>query len=586
MRYGNIDCPDIIDTTCEVVYDSGELTATATSITISGLSGDLDKEYRLLCRFIGSGAVGDYKLTFNTDTAANYGHQEINGVNATAAAVRNTSIAYLGIGNTGTTAYQSFSDTVIYAKSGKVRTALSKYAYDITGTTVTGIVQRGYSWNNTVDNITQMVITPAANLIGIGSRIILLKKRELTSGTKTGEIDPQGTTYGHWQLIYDNTLTAAKTNLMLTSQMDSYTKLLIHADGADASTAFYDFSNSAHAITTVGTAQVDTAQSKFGGGSLLLDGNSDYLTVPDHADFAFGTGDFTIDGWVRTTTISDGGGGGMVYTKRANSAVVKNIIIRRLNAALTVHIDSTGSWDIADTKAIGTMAIDTWYHFAVVRSGNNFYTFFNGVQGSTWTSALSVSVDTNSLIIGADNGTNYWNGWLDEFRISKGIARWTANFTPPTRAYNELDGDRDCVYRLVTRVVGGYTGGNTGIGWGFNQDMTAGIYGAQWLASWDTVVNAQRTVNTLLNLNFAGYSTLGVLGFADSLIYAKSGFVRPVIQLMTEPISGTTVTGMSIPGMVWNNATDKIKNIFLSDYTVGRVSFGIGTHVSLWRLNL
>jgi hypothetical protein len=60
------------------------------------------------------------------------------------------------------------------------------------------------------------VITPAANLIGIGSRVVLLKKRELTTGTKTGEIDPIGTTYGHWQLIYDNTLTATATSLDIT----------------------------------------------------------------------------------------------------------------------------------------------------------------------------------------------------------------------------------------------------------------------------------------------------------------------------------------------------------------------------------
>ena len=74
---------------------------------------------------------------------------------------------------------------------------------------------------------------------------------------------------------------------------DSYTKLLIHCDGADASTTFTD--ESGKTITTVGNAQVDTAYKVFGTGSLLLDGTGDALTLDDSEDWNFGSGDFTVD---------------------------------------------------------------------------------------------------------------------------------------------------------------------------------------------------------------------------------------------------------------------------------------------------
>jgi len=581
MRYGNIDSPDIIDTTCEVVYDSGELSSTVASITITGLSGDLDKEYCLICRFVDSGGVGDYKLTFNTDVAANYGHQEMKGVNATASATRNTSTNYFGIGQTSTNAYYCFSDTVIYAKSGKIRTGLCKYSYDITGTTVTGIVERGYSWNNTVDNITQMVITPTANLIGIGSRIILLKKRELTSGTKTGEIDPQGTTYGHWQLIYDNTLTAAKTNMMLTNQMDSYTKLLIHADGADASTAFYDFSNSAHVITAVGTAQVDTAQSKFGGGSLLLDGNSDYLTVPDSSDWTFGTGDFTIDFWYRPNA-SD-------YTvpivaQFADADNYWRVLIfssNRLYFYGMIGGVSIGNYYTANPQ---TWTVGTWYHVAIVRNGSTCYMFKDGISLPVSEIAAWGNMSDVAGVLNIGNlSIDYLNGWLDEFRISKGIARWTANFTPPTRAYNELDGDRDCVYKLMTRGNSSSNTNNMGIK--LNGDFGTN-YGYQELYGSNATVGTLRGTsqnNGMLNAWNYG-ENISTLDFWELLLYAKSGFVRPSITSSVINISGTTVGSNQLIGQVWNNATDKINWLrFSSPMSSG---LGIGTHVELWRLNL
>src|SRR3990167_5787652 len=80
------------------------------------------------------------------------------------------------------------------------------------------------------------------------------------------------------------------------------TKLLLHMDGADASTTFTD--EVGHVFTPAGNAQIDTAQSKFGGASGLFDGTGDYITTPNSADFDPGTGSFTAEMWIRPAALT------------------------------------------------------------------------------------------------------------------------------------------------------------------------------------------------------------------------------------------------------------------------------------------
>ena len=94
-----------------------------------------------------------------------------------------------------------------------------------------------------------------------------------------------------------------------------------------------------------------------------------------------------------------------------------------------------------------------WNHFAVTRQGSTFRAFKNGVQKSTWTSALAIKSNANPLCIGAaQNGQNV-NSFMDELRISKGIARWTANFTPPKQPYGP-DYKRDTPTKLLLHMDG------------------------------------------------------------------------------------------------------------------------------------
>ena len=362
--------------------------------------------------------------------------------------------------------------------------------------------------------------------------------------------------------------------------MDSYTKLLIHADGADASTAFYDFSNSAHAITTVGTAQVDTAQSKFGGASLLVNGSTDYLTAPDNADWYFGTSNFTIDCWVRWNNNS-----GYQYICGQYEDANNRWFVGLYSGNLAIYFED-GGVDLGFYTVAFTPTVGTWYHLAFEREGTGASIFIDGVSQTLTTGTAFGTNDVGDiasvLYVGRETPAAYLNGWIDELRISKGIARWTANFTPPTRAYNELDGDRDVLYKLILRMI---SGANSNDYYSYLNYDNGTNYGDQRLIAYGATINAARVTGKtqLLEALERGASTNG-LSLYDILFYAKSGFNKAALTSGTDRISGTTVTMVDLNGDTWSNVTDKITSWrIVSGQTSG---LGIGTHVELWRLNL
>lgn len=213
--------------------------------------------------------------------------------------------------------------------------------------------------------------------------------------------------------------------------IDVNTTLALHANGSDTSTTFTDSSSSSHTVTANGDAQIDTAQSKFGGASALFDGSGDYLSVPSSSDWAFGTGDFTVDFWVRFNSTS---GAQHLFNigNYTNFDIVKND-----TGLFEVNINSTTPISTSWNPSAGT-----WYHIAVVRSGNNLYAFVNGSQLGSTADVSGKTVSQDGLRVGArGNDANYTlNGWIDELRVSKGIARWTGSFTPPSAEYIAASG--------------------------------------------------------------------------------------------------------------------------------------------------
>ena len=213
--------------------------------------------------------------------------------------------------------------------------------------------------------------------------------------------------------------------------IDAYTKLLLHCNGVDASTTFTDSELTPKTVTAYDNAQIDTAQSKFGGASGFFDGTGDYLTVPDSDDWAFGTGDFTIDWWVRfvTTAVSHS-----FFSQKTDTNNRYILYFNNNTIYWSQLVGGSGGNNIAKAW---TPSIDTWYHVALVKASGVYTFYIDGASIGSNTENTSIANLTGNLEIcrDTDSGSNFFNGWLDEIRISKGIARWTANFTPPTRAY-------------------------------------------------------------------------------------------------------------------------------------------------------
>lgn len=214
---------------------------------------------------------------------------------------------------------------------------------------------------------------------------------------------------------------------------DAYTKLMLHLDGVDGATATTDESDSAHTIIFNGDAQLDTAQKKFGLSSLLLDGVGDYISCADSDDWFLLNGDFTVDQQVRFSSVATDQ---PFVSQRADGNTLWYMQWLQSTGELTIFDYESGTK--AKYRASWSPSINTWYHIAFVRSGTTCFMFVDGVSQSVtidtaWNSPGNI---TAPLDIGhTSEGNNFLSGWIDEQRISKGIARWTSNFTPPSAPY-------------------------------------------------------------------------------------------------------------------------------------------------------
>lgn len=220
---------------------------------------------------------------------------------------------------------------------------------------------------------------------------------------------------------------------------DSYSKALLHFDGADASTTFTD--ESGKTWTARGNAQIDTAQKVFGTASGLFDGTGDSVDTPDSADFYVGSGDGTIDFRIRFNSLPSSTGDSMCLCGQYKDSdnyieiyLYKNAAANSYSLGFLEEVSGLGKWDIVKTV---TLLTNTWYHMAFVKSGTNFHVFLDGVQQGTTGSDADEWADIAAVFnIGAIATATYaFNGWIDEFRFSNGVARWTADFTPSAVAY-------------------------------------------------------------------------------------------------------------------------------------------------------
>jgi len=185
-------------------------------------------------------------------------------------------------------------------------------------------------------------------------------------------------------------------------------------------------------LETVGNAQVSTSPVKYGSGSMYFNGTSDNLKGVTGNINAFGTGDFTVEMWLFPTAFATNK---TIYSCNTSGASATGFHFGA-NASGQIFIYSNGGYAISSSATSGVLTINTWNHLAVVRTGLIVKVYVNGIAAtSTWTLTTQTFTDGVLLIAIAPSGSpEYYSGYIDDLRITKGVARYIANFTPPQQA--------------------------------------------------------------------------------------------------------------------------------------------------------
>lgn len=219
-------------------------------------------------------------------------------------------------------------------------------------------------------------------------------------------------------------------NEVASGGIDLYTKLALHMDGSNDGTTFTDSSASAHTITRT-NAVTKTGIKKFGTASGYFDGTGDYLTSDTHADFNMdATGDWTIDCWIYPTSLNC-----TILQCRSNSPNANQGLHISIAAAGQLNVDNGNA---ASGLSAGTISINTWQHIAVMKSSSSVYVFLGGTMIDSEAPQTYGNVNTTLQVgrYGPGSLSNDFAGYIDELRISKGVARFsTSGFTPPAGEY-------------------------------------------------------------------------------------------------------------------------------------------------------
>jgi hypothetical protein len=236
---------------------------------------------------------------------------------------------------------------------------------------------------------------------------------------------------------YGNKKNSGLWNLasVFTLKLKEYVSLLLHFDGANNGTTFVDSSSSNKTVTAFGNAVTSTTALKYGSASGYFDGNGDYLRFVDSGALDFGTGNFTVEAWIHPTSLAADGNiiGGVGPTNDDFTFALRS----------ATQLSIGRSWIAWDSTTSGfTFSTNTWYHVAVSRTAGVVKIFVNGVEYFSGANTLSYNIQNTYVAVGARQLTSgvesygyFFRGYIDELRVTKGIGRYTAAFTPPSAPF-------------------------------------------------------------------------------------------------------------------------------------------------------
>jgi len=232
--------------------------------------------------------------------------------------------------------------------------------------------------------------------------------------------------------VYDPTQT---TLTVPTAPLTAITNTSILLNFTNA--GIYD-ATSKNDLETVDGAQISTAQSKWGGSSMAFDGSGDYLFGKSNDLLSIASGDFTLEFWVYRNSSQPSTYPRILTIGAANYSA----LIFWLSGGSNILVDYSTSGSAWTSNSFGgaTLSATTWTHLALVRSSGNLLLFKDGTQQSTSVSNSSFLLATPEIRVATlfNPADNYFAGYIQDLRITKGYARYTANFTPPTAAFPTL----------------------------------------------------------------------------------------------------------------------------------------------------
>ncbi len=322
---------------------------------------------------------------------------------------------------------------------------------------------------------------------------------------------------------------------------------LLSFDGSNGSTSITDRSNGNHTVTVNSDAKISTAASKFGGSSLLLDGSGDRLTINTVAD-VMNSNIHTIEFWFNTSSSDYSGDPAFFGFNNSSNSYDNSLMLQAISATqLRLYHTSSSSYS---TSTVGAINDGEWHHLAVVSDGTDYDLYIDGTRVANNIGAATTIVDSDTFMIGAEyDGSaalgNYFNGYIDDFRITNGVARYSgASFTPPTTAHLTSAGDVNKQI-LINSAADGVAIGTGGINqariakaWvNFNGTGTVAIRGNYNVSSITDNGVGIYTVNFSSNMSDTNYAVSGSIGSDGT---ASGGWLTNGNNTSSHTVNNTT----------------------------------------------
>jgi hypothetical protein len=347
--------------------------------------------------FMRSNGTDFYYLDVNTDTVYQYTLSAANDISTASYASKSFSVASQEANPTGLTFSSDGTKMFVCGQSGDdINQYTLSTAWDVS--------------TASFDSVTLDVSSEAVNPAGIdlkpdGSRLYMI--------SNSGDA------------VYQYSLSDIPPNLLLNFQ--------------DA--GIYDRTGN-HNIDTVGTAQIDTSVVKYGTGSIEFDGNSDYLLGSENpADVLAITNAFTAECWFyQTATAGTGSGLHALIGHWNNNTGNKAFVMGISSTSMILYVSNDGSTNNISGATGGTVSNNVWNHAALTWDGTNYRVFLNGTAVITQANSSPPYASNEVIQIGISKSGSggsfamYYQGYMDDIRITNGVARYTSTFTPPTAA--------------------------------------------------------------------------------------------------------------------------------------------------------